>query len=375
MKKLTLSRLHLASGAKMVEYAGWEMPIQYSSISEEHMAVREAAGLFDISHMGEFMIKGPSALDFLQKVTTNDVSRLTLGGAHYSTVLNENGGTKDDVVIYRFGEKEFMLVCNAANVDKIKEWFKLHLTEGVSLEDITMSTVLLAVQGPKAQSTLQGLANLDLAQIKRFKAAWADVSGTRVWLSRSGYTGEDGFELYILDVPQSQPAKAERLWEALLNAGKAEGLKPCGLGTRDTTRLEAGLCLYGNDLSEEITPLEAKIGFAVKFDKGDFIGREALLKQKESGVPRVRVGLRVLDAGIPRKGYSILKDGKEIGRVSSGTFSPLLNVGIAMGYVTPTVKEGDQVTVEIHGSQRKAEIASWPFYDTEKYGYARSSNA
>ncbi len=374
LKKLPLSRIHGKYGAQLVEYAGWEMPLKYSDIADEHMAVRNAAGIFDVSHMGEYKISGNGALDFLQKITSNDVSKLAVGAAQYSTVPNENGGTKDDVVVYRMGEQDYMLVCNAANVEKIGSWMKKNARD-VEIEDITMTTVLLAVQGPKSLKLVQKISSIDLSQIKRFKWAWAEVAGIKVVASRSGYTGEDGIELYLYDVPPSDPAIAERLWEAIIKAGSEEGLKPCGLGTRDTTRLEAGLCLYGNDLNEEISPLEAKIDFVVKLEKGDFIGRQALLKQKENGLKRARVGLRMIDAGIPRKDYRIFKDGSEIGVVTSGTFSPLLKVGIAMGYVPPGIQIGDRVSIEIHGSQRMAEIVKLPFYDISKYGYSRVVNA
>jgi aminomethyltransferase len=357
----------------MVEFAGWEMPMKFSSIAEEHMAVREAAGLFDVSHMGEFMIRGPAALDFLQKVTTNNVSMLAVGGAQYSTVVNERGGTLDDVVIYRLGEQEFMLVCNASNVEKIWNWFVRHAGKA-DLKDMTMTTVLLAIQGPKAQKILQRLTDFDLNQVKRFHGVWAEVSGLKVWVSRSGYTGEDGFELFLVNVPQSSPEDAEKLWGAIVDAGEKDGLKPCGLGSRDTTRLEAGLCLYGNELTEEISPLEAKIGFVVKLDKGDFVGKEALLRQKEAGLKRVRVGLRMLEAGIPRSGYGIFRGEEKIGFVTSGTFSPLLKIGAAMGLVVSPFKVGDKVSVEIHGSKRNAEIVNWPLYDATKYGYSRSSS-
>jgi aminomethyltransferase len=373
MKKLALSRIHRALGAEFVEFAGWEMPLRFTSIAEEHLAVRESAGLFDVGHMGEFKIRGPRALEFLQRVTTNDVSRLTIGRAQYSTVLNERGGTKDDVMVYRQGEEEFMLVCNAVNVEKLERWFDQHKGGGVRIENITETTVLLALQGPKAQQILQPLTGLDLGQLKRFRGTWTEVAGSGVWVSRTGYTGEDGFELYLADVPPSGPAEAEHLWESLLEAGREAGLKPCGLGARDTARLEAGLCLYGNELAEDITPLEARLDFIVNFEKGEFIGKGPLLKQREAGLKRIRRGLRMLGAGIPRKGHEIFRGEEKVGSVSSGTFSPLLKMGIAMGYVTPEVKPGDVVSVEIHGEKRDAKIVDWPFYDPKRYGYARHS--
>jgi aminomethyltransferase len=285
--------------------------------------------------------------------------------------LNECGGTKDDGVVYRLGEQEFMFVCNAINVEKIGAWLTQHADKKVEVNDITMSTILLALQGPRAQEVLQKLTGFELTQLKRFKAALTEVAGVQVIVSRTGYTGENGFELYLTDEPASNPTRGKKLYDALMQAGERFGIKPCGLGARDTTRLEAGMCLYGYELTEEITPLEARIDFVVKFEKGEFIGRESLLEQKAAGPKRVRVGLRMLEAGVPRQGYEIFKDGEKVGTITSGTFSPLLKIGIAMGYALPDLKVGDQVSVEIHNKRRAAEVVSWPFYDRTKYGYSR----
>jgi aminomethyltransferase len=377
LKRLQLEDLHKSLRAQMVPFAGWEMPVVYSSIAEEHMAVREAAGLFDISHMGEILIRGKDAMSFLQWMTTNDVSKLSaegVVGAQYSTALNERGGIRDDIFVYMLERNKYMVVANAVNTEKIYNWFVEHRRGDVEISDITMTTVMLALQGPKAIEVLQKLTSFDLSSIKRFNAAWVEFNGTRVLASRTGYTGEDGFELYLLNETRSNPKRAEKLWSDILRAGEAFSVKPCGLGARDTTRLEAGLVLYGNDIDENITPLEAKIGFVVKFEKGDFIGREALLAQKAAGVSKTRVGMRMLDRGIPRHGYKVLRGGKEIGVVTSGTLSPLLNVGIAMGYVPPEVKVGDKLQIEIHGKPREAEVVSLPFYDPNKYGYARKKD-
>jgi aminomethyltransferase len=289
----------------------------------------------------------------------------------YSTVLNELGGIKDDVFVYRTDEQEFMVVTNAVNAEKIYNWFKQHANDEVEVKDITSTTVMLALQGPKANQVLQRLTDFKLESLRRFKAAFMEVAGLRLLVSRTGYTGEDGFELYLMDVPTSDPEKAEKLWEELIRAGKDFGIRPCGLGARNTTRLEAGYVLYGNELTEEITPLEAKIPYAVKLDKGEFIGREVLAKQRETGLKRQRIGLKMLERGVPRKGYRILKAGEEMGFVTSGTMSPLLNVGIAMGYAIPDVVLGERVEVEIRGKPRKAEVVGWPFYDPNKYGFRR----
>lgn len=371
MKQLQLAQVHRSLGAEFVPFAGWEMPIKYTSIAEEHLAVRNAVGLFDVSHMGEFRVTGEGATAFLQHVTSNDISKLKIWSAHYSTILNERGGTKDDVLVYRLGEQEFMIVCNAANVEKISTWLTKHAGKEVVLKDITMSTILLALQGPRAQEVLQQLTGSELSQLKRFRVAPMEVAGVQVLVSRSGYTGEDGFEFFITDELASNPTRGKKLYEALMQAGEGIGIKPCGLGARDTTRLEAGLCLYGHELTEQITPLEARIDFVIKFEKGEFIGRERLLEQKTAGLKRARIGLRMLEAGVPRQGYKLFKDGQGIGFVSSGTFSPLLKVGIAMGYIAPELGPRERISVEIRGKLRSAEVMGWPFYDPKRYGHSR----
>ena len=369
MKKLPLAEVHRSLGAEFMPFGDWEMPLKYTSFAEEHLAIRNSVGMFDISHMGRFLIRG-EAEAFLQRVTSNDVSKLEVGRAHYSTILNERGGTKDDELVYHLGEREFMLVSNAMNVEKINNWLTLQAPKGVEVENLTPTTLMLALQGPRAQEVLKQLTDFDLSKLKRYDVTFMEVAGIRVLVSRSGYTGEDGFELFLLDEPAG-PVQGEKLWNALLSAGGGAGIKPCGLGARDTTRLEAGLCLYGQELTEEITPLEARIDRAVKFDKGDFIGREALLEQKAKGLKRARIGFRMLGPGVPRRGCRLLEDGQEVGSVTSGTFSPLLKVGIAMGYAPPELEPGDEIWVEIHRRPRAAEVVRWPFYDREKYGYGR----
>jgi len=371
MKQLPLANIHRSLGAQFVEFAGWEMPLSYTSLVEEHMTVRDAVGVFDVSHMGKISVKGVGALDFLQGVTTNDVSKLNVGKIQYSTVLNERGGTRDDVLVYLLDEDNYLIVCNAVNVEKIREWFHENNEDRTMIDDLTMETPLFALQGPKALPTLQSLTDYDLSRIGRFRTAWIEVAGSKILASRSGYTGEDGFELFLMDEPVANPKGAEKIWKALLEAGKDHGIKPCGLGARDTLRLEAGLCLYGNELNEEISPLEARIEFAVKLDKGDFVGRDALLKQKKSGLRKIRVGLRMLEPGIPRHGYEIYREGEKIGWVSSGTFSPLLRIGIAMGFVPPDIKLGETLSIEIHERKRRARVVEWPFYNPDLYGFRR----
>ena len=370
MKRLHLARIHRSLGAEFMPFVGWEMPLLFTGIAEEHLAVRNAVGLFDVSHMGEILVLGDGAEELLQRVTTNDVGKLGILKAQYSTALNERGGVKDDLFVYRLAQAEYMVVTNAVNAEKIHGWFEQH-ARGVEVIDATQTTVMLALQGPRAQGVLQKLTDFQLQGLKRFDAGFAEVAGTKVLLSRSGYTGEDGFELYLFDEPKSSPERAEGLWNELMRAGGEEGIRACGLGARDSLRLEAGHVLYGNELSEEITPLEAGVDFVVKFEKGDFVGREALLEQKAKGVPRRRVGLRMLERGVPRRGYGISVEGGRVGEVTSGMLSPLLNVGIAMGYVSSGVGVGSEVRVEIHGEPRRAKVVSMPFYDTKLYGFGR----
>jgi aminomethyltransferase len=371
MKQLQLDRIHRSLGAEMVPFVGWDMPLKYTSIFEEHMAVRRSVGLFDISHMGEILVQGEPAIDFLQRLTTNDVSMLGLFGSQYSTVLNERGGIKDDIFVYRLDEEEYLVVVNAVNVEKIFDWFRHHSSGKIDIDDITLTTTMLALQGPKAEPVLQHLTDFNLRGMKRFEADLMKVADLELLVSRTGYTGEDGFELYLMDEPASNPSRAERLWNAIMEAGEISGIKPCGIGARDTTRLEAGYVLYGNELTEDITPLEARVSYAVKLEKGDFIGRGVLKEQKNVGLKRVRIGLRMLERGVPRHDYKLLREGKEVGHVTSGTMSPLLSTGIAMGYASPNLVPGDGLAVDIRGKSHAAEVVKWPFYNPDEYGFSR----
>jgi aminomethyltransferase len=371
MMQLQLDRIHRSLGAEMVPFVGWDMPLKYTSIFDEHMAVRRTVGLFDISHMGEILVRGKTAIDFLQRLTTNDVLMLGLFGSQYSTVLNERGGIKDDIFVYRLDEEEYLVVVNAVNVEKIFGWFRQHSSGKIEVEDITLTTAMLALQGPKAEPVLQQLTDFDLKGMRRFEANLMKVVDLELLVSRTGYTGEDGFELYLMDEPASNPSKAEKLWSAIMEAGKMSGIKPCGIGARDTTRLEAGYVLYGNELTEDITPLEAGISYAVRLEKGEFIGRDVLKEQKSVGLKHVRIGLRMLERGVPRQDYKFLKEGKEVGHVTSGTISPLLNTGVAMGYASPGLVPGDKLAVDIRGKLHAAEVAKWPFYNPNEYGFSR----
>lgn len=344
--------------AKLIEFGGWHMPVQFTSIKEEHHAVRNAAGLFDVSHMGEVEVSGPDAAAYLQRLTTNDVSKLQDNRAQYTFMCYPDGGTVDDLIIYQKGANDYLLVLNAANRDKDVEWMQKQVTGDVDIRDVSEETALLALQGPQAESILQRLTSVDLSVIRpfRFHPA-ADVAGVKALISRSGYTGEDGFELYVA------AEDAAVLWEKLLEAGKADGLQPCGLGARDTLRFEAKLPLYGQELSASISPLEAGLGFAVKLGKGDFIGRTALAEQKEQGIPRKLVGIEMVERGIPRPHYPVYAGDEEIGEVTSGTQSPTLQKNMGLALVQREYGELDrEVSVDIRGKRVKAKIVRTPFY-------------
>jgi aminomethyltransferase len=371
-RKTHLYDFHAKHG-KLVPFAEFEMPIWYKGIIPEHLAVRNGVGIFDVTHMGRVAITGAGAVAFLNYVTTNDVSVLEPLDAQYSLMCNEKGGIRDDFVVSRQERDRFFMVYNAANRNKNYQW----LTEkasgfDVKVEDLSESIAMFAVQGPKAQETLQKTVTGDLGSIKRFKCGWTELAGLEAFVSRTGYTGEDGFEVFILDTPVSSPERAVKAWNNVLEAGREFSIEPCGLGARDTLRLEAGLCLYGNDIDEDTTPLEAKLSFVVKLQKDRFIGKEALVRQKAEGIERTRVGLRMLEAGIPRQKQEVLKGGKRIGYTTSGTFSPLLKLGIAIAYVqTDSVAEGDTVDIMIRGKPAKAQVARFPLYDSNRYGSTR----
>jgi aminomethyltransferase len=361
----------------MTVFAGFEMPLWYKGVIPEHLAVRKRVGVFDISHMGRAIISGPESEAFLNFVTTNDVSRLTPLSAHYSTMCNQKGGIIDDFILSRLEPQKFLMVYNAANRKKDYEWLTQHAKLfDVKVEDVSDVIAMFAVQGPKAEETLQKIADSDLSKIERFKCGWTKLDRIDVFLSRTGYTGEDGFEVFVWNTSLSNPTRAERVWNAILEAGKDFEIEPCGLGARDTLRLEAGMCLYGNDIDENTTPLEARLGFVVKFKKENFIGKEALLKQKAEGVKKRRVGLRMTEKSIPRHNYEVWKNEEVIGHVTSGTFSPVLECGIAMAYLPKEhTTEGTTVMVKIRNKLVKAEVVKFPFYDTTKYGYRRQTNA
>jgi aminomethyltransferase len=360
--------------AKLTVFAGFEMPLWYKGVIPEHLAVRNSVGVFDISHMGRIIITGADSERFLNYVITNDVSKLSPNSAQYSVMCNENGGVIDDFVYYRLEKEKFMFVANAANREKDYNWL-IKNAKGfqVHIEEVSDNVAMLAVQGPNAEKTLQKISPDDLSNIERFKCAPSSLANVDVLLSRTGYTGEDGFEVFIWNTPLSNPNNAVKVWNAILEAGKPFGIESCGLGARDTLRLEAGMCLYGNDIDEKTTPLEAALSFVVKLQKDNFIGKESLLKQKNEGIKRKRVGMRMIEQGIPRPSFEIYSGNNEkVGYITSGTFSPLLKCGVGMAYVQiPQAQEGNIVSVKIRDKLAKAEIVPFPFYDPEKYGYKR----
>ena len=358
-KQTPLHSEHVKLGAKMVEFAGWDMPVQYTSIKDEHLAVRNAAGLFDVSHMGEIEISGPDALALVQHLSTNDASNMIDGKALYSLMLNERGTVIDDVIIYRFTQERFIIVVNASNVDKDFAWMKKHANSNVTVTNRSDDYALIAFQGPKAPEILQTLTDVDLPSIKRYHFASGAVTGINdVILARTGYTGEDGFEIFCT------PADAPKLWSALRDAGKTHGVKPTGLAARDTLRIEMKFSLYGHEISEETNPYEAGLGWVVKMgEENGFYGKDVLAEIKKRGITRRLVGFTMIDRAIPRQGYSIIKDGEAVGEVTSGTMSPSMDIPIGIGFVPPDMRAmGTRFHIDIRGKLKEAEVIETPFY-------------
>ncbi|MBI4401409.1 MAG: glycine cleavage system aminomethyltransferase GcvT [Nitrospirae bacterium] len=364
MKRTPLFDAHAALGAKLVDFAGWEMPIQYSGVVDEYQTVRTAAGLFDVSHMGRVTVEGRDAVAFLQRVTTNNVETLPVGAAQYSMVCNPTGGIKDDIFVYRLGPTRFLLCINASNHEKIVSWLCAKAPQGdVRLSDESDELAQIALQGPESQQILRAVCPRAADTLKPRQCVETEVLGasranrmTGI-VSRTGYTGEVGYELYV---PSSS---AKVVWEGLMKAGEEAGIKPCGLGARDLLRLEVGYLLYGNDIDEQTTPLEAGAAFAVDFTKGEFIGRPTLLEQKEKGPAKRLVGFELLQKGVPRHGMKIVSDGQVIGIVTSGNLSPRLQKGIGLGYVQTKFSEtGTQFQVDIRDRAHPAVVVTLPFY-------------
>ncbi|KAF0822429.1 glycine cleavage system aminomethyltransferase GcvT [Cytobacillus firmus] len=363
LKRTPLFEVYKDYGAKTIDFGGWDLPVQFSSIKEEHEAVRTKAGLFDVSHMGEIEVKGTDSLKYLQKMMTNDISKLKNSGAQYTAMCYENGGTVDDLLVYKIEDDHYLLVVNASNIEKDFNWLQDHAEGNVELKNLSEDMAQLAIQGPLAEKVLQKLAGTNLSDIGFFKFQQdVDLNGRKALVSRTGYTGEDGFEVYC------DAKDAAALWNEILEAGKEEGVLPCGLGARDTLRFEANLALYGQELSPDITPLEAGIGFAVKVNKeADFIGKEVLKNQIENGVPRKLAGIEMIDRGIPRHGYPVYKGEELIGEVTTGTQSPTLKKNIGLVLIKKEHAElGTELEVEIRGKRLKAKIEATPFYKREK---------
>lgn len=358
MKNTALTSTHIALNAKMVPFAGYNMPVSYEGVNAEHETVRKAVGVFDVSHMGEFLITGENSLELIQKISSNDASKLTDGKAQYSCMPNNNGGIVDDLIIYRFNEEKYLLVVNASNIEKDWNWISQHNSMDATMRDISDEYSLLAIQGPKAAEAMQSLTKVDLSAIKFYTfevAPFADVEN--VIISATGYTGSGGFEIYCKN------EDVQQIWDRVFEAGAQYGIKPIGLAARDTLRLEMGFCLYGNDIDDTTSPIEAGLGWITKFTK-DFVNAEALKEQKEEGPKRKLVGFELNERGIPRHGYEIVDDnGKVIGNVTSGTMSPSLDKGIGMGYVpTEFATPGSQINIQIRKKALPATVVKMPFY-------------
>jgi aminomethyltransferase len=359
-KQVPLNDLHEKLGAKMVPFAGYNMPVRYSSDIEEHMTVRNGVGVFDVSHMGEFKVEGPHALDLIQRITSNDASKLIDGQAQYTCLPNEQGGIVDDLIVYRIKENDYFIVVNASNIEKDWNWFSKYNTKGATLKNLSDDMCLFAVQGPKAITVLQKLTKTDLSAIKYYHFAIGEFAGVdNVIMSNTGYTGAGGFEIYVNN------KDGEKIWNAIFEAGKEENIKPIGLGARDTLRLEMGFCLYGNDIDDTTSPLEAGLGWITKFTK-DFTNSANLKKQKEEGVKKKLVGFKMIDKGIPRHDY-VLKDvaGNVIGKVTSGTQSPMMSIGIGLGYVTTEFSAPEsEIYVDVRGKALKAVVSKLPLINS-----------
>jgi aminomethyltransferase len=361
LRRTPLHELHVALGARMVPFAGYEMPVQYASIIDEHRTVRSAVGLFDLSHMGELEVRGSGALAFLSQAVVSDPSALAEGQAQYSMLCDPDGGIIDDLILYRLGADRYMVVCNASNRAAVVEHLIALERRDVAFEDRSDGIGLVAPQGPAAASVLSGLTDVDLDHLANYHAAEGSVAGVPCVVARTGYTGEDGFELFC------DADRARELWDAIAAAGEPMGMKPCGLGARDTLRLEAGMPLYGNEIDRDTNPFEVNLGRIVKLDKGEFIGRAALEEVKEEGPRRKLIGLQMVDTAIPRSGYEVLADGRPVGRVTSGTLSPTLGTKIAMARVAAEVAGiGNGFEVVVRDRPYRAEQVKLPFYRRQR---------
>ena len=364
LKKTPLNEVHRTLGGKMVDFGGWDMPVQYKAgVIEEHMATRTRAGLFDFSHMGEIWVEGRDAIPFVNRITTNDVTKLVDGQAHYSTLTNENGGVVDDLLVYRFNDEKLLLVVNASTTDKDWDWITSHKGEDddVALTNASVSYCQIAIQGPNAIGILQRLTDTNLDEIKYYHFTIGHVDGVESIISRTGYTGEDGFEVYA-------PAEnAQQLWEKMLETGAEEGILPCGLAARNTLRLESAMSLYGHELGDDITPLEANLGWITKLQKGDFVGRDKIAELKEKGIKRKLVGFEMREPGIARDGYDVYVEDNKVGTVTSGSPAPFLKKNIGLAFVPPEFANvGQELRIDVRGKRLAAEVVPTPFYKRQK---------
>ncbi len=363
LKKTPLNEVHRSSGGKMVDFGGWDMPVQYEAgVIAEHLATRERVGLFDVSHMGEIWVDGPDAIRFVNHLTTNDVTKLVDGQAHYSALTNESGGVVDDLLVHRFGEEKLLLVVNAATTEKDWDWIVSN-SDGfeVELRNASDEYCQIAIQGPRATSILQTMTATDLSAIKYYHFTTGQVDGVDSIIARTGYTGEDGFEVY------AAPAAAVQLWNKMLSAGAGDDILPCGLAARNTLRLEAAMSLYGHELSDTISPLEANLGWICKLQKGDFIGREAMLRLKEGGLTRRIAGFEMVDKGIARDGFDVFVGETRVGEVTSGSPAPFLKKNIGLAFLpVEFAKTGQEITIDVRGKKLAAVVVPTPFYKRNK---------
>ncbi len=361
-KKTHVYEYHKKHG-NIVEYAGFDLPVWFEGIIPECHKVRNNCGIFDVSHMGRVMVEGKGAESFLNQLTTNDVSKLAVGKGQYSLLCNPKGGIMDDLTIFRTGSLRYLVVYNAGNRDKNWAWLLKNKRSDVTISDVSDDVAMFAVQGPRASTVLWNVSGVKLEEVEKYGTRDVKVAGIPCLLTRSGYTGEDGFEIYVWNTSVKEPSGAVKIWEKILAGGREIGISPIGLGARDVLRLEAGMCLYGNDIDENTSPVEAKLNWVVRLEKPDFVGKDAIMRLKEKGPDRVRVGFKMEEKGIPRHGQDVLADTDAVGKVSSGTFSPTLSVGIGMGYVPPRLATiGEAFGVGIRDRRVRAEVVKLPFY-------------
>lgn len=362
-KKTQVYEYHRKHG-NIVDYAGFDLPVWFEGIIPECKAVRTHAGIFDVSHMGRVLVEGPAAETFLNRLTTNNVSALSVGRGHYSLLCLQNGGIIDDITVFRLGTTKFLLVYNAANSEKDWNWLQQNRgQQKVALSDVSDRVAMFAIQGPRAADILRNASGVRLEEVEKYGTADVTVNNVSCLMTHSGYTGEDGFEIYVWNASLDEPARAMTVWETFLTTGRESGLRPAGLGARDVLRLEAGMCLYGNDIDENTSPVEARLGWIIREEKSKFCGKDMILKMKQDGPSRVRIGFKMKEKGIPRQGQQISSNNETVGKVTSGTFSPTLEVGIGMGFVRPAYsRTGERVSLKIRERDVAAEVVRLPFY-------------